>query len=204
MTPESHFLFPPFHLDLVNQQLWRGAQLVRLRPKAFAVLRYLVTHAQRLVTQEELLRAVWSDTVVSEGLLRTYIRELRAALEDEAQSPRFIETVHGRGYRFIGQVVSSQYPVASSPSLSVPSEKLTTDNWQLTTNLVGRETELTQLHGWLEKALRGERQVVFVTGEPGIGKTAVVEAFLQSLAAEQVQSPRSKVQFLTQSRIPNP
>jgi len=46
---------------------------------------------------------------------------------------------------------------------------------------VGRETELAQLHQWLDKALQGERQVVFVTGEPGIGKTTLVDAFLQSL-----------------------
>jgi Cdc6-like AAA superfamily ATPase len=60
----------------------------------------------------------------------------------------------------------------------VSGPQLTTDNWPLTTKLVGREAELAQLRRWLEKALQGERQVVFVTGEPGIGKTTVVEAFL--------------------------
>ena len=49
---------------------------------------------------------------------------------------------------------------------------------------MGREAELAQLHGWLDKALSGERQIVFVTGEPGIGKTTVVEAFLDQLAAD--------------------
>src|SRR5439155_10883753 len=49
--------------------------------------------------------------------------------------------------------------------------------------LVGRETELLQLHCWLETALHGQRQVVFVTGEPGIGKTALVETFLRHLDA---------------------
>jgi DNA-binding winged helix-turn-helix (wHTH) protein len=76
MKPE-HLFFPPFHLDLMNETLWCGARLVPLRPKALAVLRYLAEHAQRLVTQEELLKAVWQRPYVSEGLLRGYIRELR-------------------------------------------------------------------------------------------------------------------------------
>jgi len=59
--------------------------------------------------------------------------------------------------------------------------------------LVGREAELTQLHAWLDKALNGERQIVFVTGEPGIGKTALIEAFLQSLGS-RVQSLESEGQ----------
>jgi DNA-binding winged helix-turn-helix (wHTH) protein len=105
MKPE-HLFFPPFHLDLMNETLWCGARLVPLRPKALAVLRYLAEHAQRLVTQEELLKAVWQRPYVSEGLLRGYIRELRGVLGDEAQAPRFIETATRRGYRFISSVIT--------------------------------------------------------------------------------------------------
>jgi DNA-binding winged helix-turn-helix (wHTH) protein len=97
MTPEPQLSFPPFHLDLMNERLWCGAEQVPLRPKAFVLLRYLATHAQRLVTQEELLKAVWQRTYVSEGLLRGYIRELREVLGDEAKAPRFIETAPGEG-----------------------------------------------------------------------------------------------------------
>ena len=79
---------------------WRGTAQVPLRPKAFAVLHYLVVHAPQLVTQAEVLQAVWGDASVSEGLLRGYIRDLRAALGDEAQAPRFIATVARRGWRF--------------------------------------------------------------------------------------------------------
>jgi DNA-binding winged helix-turn-helix (wHTH) protein len=105
-TPEPQLSFPPFHLDLMNERLWCGAEQVPLRPKAFVLLRYLVEHAQRLVTQEELLKAVWQRTCVSEGLLRGYIRELREVLGDEAKAPRFIETASGRGYRFIAPVTT--------------------------------------------------------------------------------------------------
>jgi DNA-binding winged helix-turn-helix (wHTH) protein len=96
MTPEPQFSFPPFHLDLANEQLWRGAELLPLRPKAFRLLRYLAEHPQRLVTQEELLKAVWQHSYVSEGLLRGYIRELRGLLGDDAKAPRFIEEEESR------------------------------------------------------------------------------------------------------------
>ncbi len=95
--------FPPFHLDLVDERLWRGAEVVRLRPRTFAVLRYLVQRPNRLVTKAELLQAVWPDTRVSSVVLKVCVRELRAALDDSARAPQFIETVHGRGYRFVGR-----------------------------------------------------------------------------------------------------
>jgi DNA-binding winged helix-turn-helix (wHTH) protein len=99
----------------MNERLWCGAEQVPLRPKAFVLLRYLVEHAQRLVTQEELLKAVWQRTYVSEGLLREYIRELRGLLGDDAKAPRFIETVPRRGYRFIAPVTPTP-PVLSLKS----------------------------------------------------------------------------------------
>jgi DNA-binding winged helix-turn-helix (wHTH) protein len=85
---------------------------VSLRPKAFAVLHYLVAHAPRLVTPTELLQAVWGEAYMSESLLRRYIRELRAVLGDEAQAPRFIATVVRRGWRFLAPVT-----VAAAPPL---------------------------------------------------------------------------------------
>ena len=102
------FVFPPFQLDLSAEQLRRHTQTIALRPKTFAVLRYLVEHSGALVTKDALLDAVWSETVVSEAVLKTCVRELRQALGDNERAPQFIETVHGRGYRFIAQVVISQ------------------------------------------------------------------------------------------------
>src|SRR5215510_1265167 len=116
----QHISFPPFHLDMANERLWRGSSLVPLRPKTFAVLRYLVEHPHRLVTKEELLGAVWRGTYVSEAVPRVYVQELREVLEDSAALPRFIETVRGRGYRFIppittvSPVPSSQFSVRST------------------------------------------------------------------------------------------
>src|SRR5262249_2830003 len=97
--------FPPFRLDTVNQCLWRRraaapAARLLLTPKAFAVLRYLVEHAGQLVTQEALLAAVWPDTYIKPEVLKNRIFEIRSALGDRPKTPRFIETLARRGYRF--------------------------------------------------------------------------------------------------------
>jgi len=171
---KSHINFPPFSLDPANQRLWRGAEIISLRPKTFAVLHHLLKRPGQLVTKDELLDGVWPETAVSDAVLKGCIREIRAALGDDPASPQFIETAHRRGYRFIGQVTGG----ATLPPASAYPRGLTS------APMVGREAELRRLRSLLEKALLGERQVVFVTGEPGIGKTAVVEAFLAQIIAE--------------------
>jgi TolB-like protein/DNA-binding winged helix-turn-helix (wHTH) protein/Tfp pilus assembly protein PilF len=114
--PEPRVSFGPYRLDMENFQLWRGVQEVRLTGKALAVLHYLVEHAGELATKDELFAAAWPETVVSEATLVSGIQELRQALRDDAKNPRYIETVHRRGYRFIGKVVRSTKGVRSQPS----------------------------------------------------------------------------------------
>lgn len=190
--------FPPFRLDVQNEQLWQNGQPITIRPKTLAVLRYLVEHAGRLITKKELFATVWAETRVSKELPKDYIQELRKILNDDPKSPRFIETVHGRGYRFIAPVTTS---VASVPSPQFPTassqDSLTPSTQDPTPTLVGREEELQQLHKWLAVAMRGQRTVVFVTGEPGIGKTTLVEAFLQQ-ATEQNEIRIARGQCLEQ------
>src|SRR2546425_4143729 len=103
----------PLRLDVANEWVWQGEQRLQLTPKAFAVLRYLMEHPGRLVTKEELLRAIWPDTVVSEWALTTCIRKIRKALGEEAGAPQYIATVHRRGYRFIAPLTTAQ-PVQRS------------------------------------------------------------------------------------------
>src|SRR5262245_342590 len=109
--------FADFRLDLDNACLWCGTQLVALTPKAFDVLHYLITHADRLVTKDTLLDAVWPEKTISDAVVRIAVGELRRALGDTAQAPRFIATVHRRGYRFMEPVVehSAEGPGPSSP-----------------------------------------------------------------------------------------
>src|SRR6266540_5820579 len=106
--------FADFRLDPANACLWRGTQAIALTPKAFDVLHYLVTHAGRLVTKDTLLDAVWPETAVSDAVVRIAIGELRRALGDTVQAPRFIATVHRRGYRFLTPVTQDGPPAAAS------------------------------------------------------------------------------------------
>jgi TolB-like protein/DNA-binding winged helix-turn-helix (wHTH) protein/Tfp pilus assembly protein PilF len=91
-------------LDLGNECLWWGDQQIALTPKAFAVLRCLVERSGQLVTKEALLEAVWPGTYVEEGQVKQFIAELRRILHDDSTTPRFIETIRGRGYRLIGDI----------------------------------------------------------------------------------------------------
>src|SRR4051812_41051910 len=99
---EPEILFGPYRLDRGNARLVRGRAPVALTPKAFDVLHYLASRPDRLVTKEELLSAVWPDVVVSDASVKVCVREIRKALDDGPKTPRYIETVHRRGYRFIG------------------------------------------------------------------------------------------------------
>lgn len=165
------FSFPPFRVDVANERLWRESVVLQIRPKTFAALVYLLQSPQRLVTHEELLRHVWGHSHVSESLLRGYVRELRQVLGDDAASPAFIETVPRRGYRFIAPVTAEDAHGAGTPAHE-PSTA--------TCHLVGRDQEMATLQACLVRTAQGLRQVVFIAGEPGIGKTAVLGAFLDA------------------------
>ena len=168
--------FPPFRLDTVNQCLWRRKdaaddERIRLTPKAFAVLRYLVEHSGRLVTQDELLNALWPDTFVQPEVLKSHILDVRSALGDSAKNSQFIETIPKRGYQFIAPVRDAS--TQTEPPVESPSRRL-----------VGRNTQLSELRNYLWRALGNQRQIVFVTGEAGIGKTSLVDEFLQRVATD--------------------
>jgi TolB-like protein/Flp pilus assembly protein TadD len=93
-----------YRLDLGEERLWKGDEPVPVGNKAFQLLRFLVENPERLLTKNEILDAVWGDLCVSEGLVKEYIHDLRSALEDDPRHPDFIETVRGRGYRFLGGI----------------------------------------------------------------------------------------------------
>ncbi len=87
LSNEGCFLFPPFRLDPLNAQLWRGNQEISLRRKTFDVLRYLVDHPGQLVTKAALLDAVWPGVTVSDSMPAICVAELRKALGDEGKTP---------------------------------------------------------------------------------------------------------------------
>ncbi len=106
--------FQSFRLDTTNHCLWSGEERVRIPPKAFDVLRYLVENPGRLVTQDELLEALWPETYVNPEILRKYILDIRKILGDRPDKPVFIETVTKRGYRFVAQVMEDTAPASTS------------------------------------------------------------------------------------------
>jgi DNA-binding winged helix-turn-helix (wHTH) protein len=179
--------FLPFRLDTVNQCLWRGegaaAERILLAPKAFAVLRYLVEHPGRLVGHTELLEAVWPETYVQPEVLKSHIAAIRGVLGDDARKPLFIETLSRRGYRFIAPVGEG---VRAKPLPTSGPPKL----------LVGRDGPLAELHQYFERMSNGERQIVFITGEPGIGKTAVADAFIDRAATETSDTRFARAQCI--------
>lgn len=173
--------FMSFHLDRRAGRLTRAGEAIPLRPKTWAVLLYLAERPGVLVTREELLDAVWPDVAVTPDTLTKSIGELRLVLGDDSRTPRCIETVHRRGFRFIG--------VAGTPAPSEAAPQTWRRKAAANRTVVGRETELEQLVLHLAKACSGERQIVFITGPAGVGKTTLVEAFLESTAVRGAAAP---------------
>ena len=165
--------FAPFQLDLRAGQLCRDGVPVPLRPKTFAVLEHLVQRPGELVTKQALLDAVWGDVAVSEDVVRLSVGELRTALGDERAAPRFIETVPRRGYRFVAQPGTLTPERAAAPAAE--------DSTGGDGTLVGRSRESSEIAEWLRVATSGRRQIGFVTGEAGIGKTTLVDTVLRDL-----------------------
>ena len=146
------------------------------------MLDQLVGRPGQLVTKEELLNHVWPDTFVGDAVLKVTIRQLRDALDDNSKSPEFIETAHRRGYRFIGQI-------SEGGNLPAQAQRITSLNVvsrpSSRTEVVGRDDALSLMQSWLHKVLNGERQIVFVAGEAGIGKSALVDALVSSMSSDR-------------------
>jgi pimeloyl-ACP methyl ester carboxylesterase/DNA-binding winged helix-turn-helix (wHTH) protein len=121
VDPSSTLLFGEFRLDPVRGQLFRGRDVVPLPPKAFTLLQYMTANPGRLIPKRELLASVWPGVYVSDDVLKTTVRDLRKALNDDSHSPRFIETAHRRGYRFIGVLDASSAPAFAPAGASAGS-----------------------------------------------------------------------------------
>jgi DNA-binding winged helix-turn-helix (wHTH) protein len=160
--PLSTFAFGRFELDSALLELRCGGKRVPVGPKAFAFLHYLLTHRDRVVSRVELFEKLWPGVRVGDAALRSVVHEARAALGDSDASEHRIRTLHGRGYRFVDQVVErgpagpAREPAPRSPGAS---------------DFVDREVELDLLRAALRAAHASERQVVLLHGPPGIGKT---------------------------------
>jgi pimeloyl-ACP methyl ester carboxylesterase/DNA-binding winged helix-turn-helix (wHTH) protein len=101
------YAFAGLEVDDKSYEIRRGDENVAVEPQVFDVLVHLLVNRNRVVPKEELLDSVWRTRFVTESTLTTRIKEARRAIGDDGQAQRFIRTVHGRGYRFVGDVVET-------------------------------------------------------------------------------------------------
>ena len=163
--PKRVFVFGDFELDESQCELRRGGAAIDLQPKPLHLLGYLLAHRDRVIGKDELLERVWPSVVVSETALSSALRDLRRALGDSASKPRWVVTLRGRGYRFIG------------PALEQRSASPTVDLDGASGPLIGRDALLARFERALAEAVAGRGRIVLLAGEPGIGKTFAAQHF---------------------------
>ncbi len=169
--------FGDYRLDVQDESLWLGEERLALNPKAFGVLQHLAEHAGTLVTKEQILERVWEGAFVTDAVVKVAVSEIRRALQDDARAARYIVTVHRRGYRFVADVTRTE--AAQPARADVPRPEL-----------IGRDQELAWLDHHLEEARHGRGGLILVTGDAGIGKTALLDAFAARAAESGFQVAR--------------
>jgi DNA-binding winged helix-turn-helix (wHTH) protein/tetratricopeptide (TPR) repeat protein len=182
MAADRQFALGPFRFDARTGDLRGNGTEARLTPRAAAVLAMLAGRAEVVVTRQELFDQVWGGLAVSDDALTSCIQELRGALGDDARHPQYIETRHRRGYRLMLPATEIAPNVGRSSGLAVAGSS----------PLIGRADEMEELRRRFARALLGQRQIVFVTGEPGIGKSALAEAFVQTLDCSKTRIARGQ------------
>ncbi len=168
--------FGDFELDGGLYQLRRGGEVVRLEPKVFDVLAYLVRQRERVVAKDELLEKLWPGEFVSESVLPRCITAARKALGDSSTGQTIIQTVHGRGYRFVApvQVRTGAGEAGVETDATSPGRQASV--------FVGRARAMETLRGGLEDALAGRGRLLLLVGEPGIGKTRTADELAATAA----------------------
>jgi DNA-binding winged helix-turn-helix (wHTH) protein/tetratricopeptide (TPR) repeat protein len=163
--------FGPFQLDSKSRELRRDDRVISLRPKSFQLLTYMTEHPGRLLTKDELLDAGWGKTAVSDGVLKVCIWEIREALGDDPAEPRYVQTVHRAGYRFIEAKPQGTKKGDSGIAFGGPVQYPKSGD----VHIIGRDQEMATLRVAIDAALGGETSLVMLVGEPGIGKTRLAE-----------------------------
>ena len=153
-----------FLVDLGNRRfLHRGGEIA-LEPRVFAVIAELLKRSNELVTRNELLDAVWGHRYITPSTLNRLIALARRAFGDDVSEPRYIQTVHGAGYCYIGPIIRSDAETVNVRARFEPPFAARVP--ARIEALIGRETEIATLLGLLEK-----NRVVTVLGAGGMGKT---------------------------------
>jgi DNA-binding winged helix-turn-helix (wHTH) protein len=168
------FEFSSEHLELRQENVLVEADALVLK-----VLACMVSRAGQLVTKNQLVDEVWERRVVADNAITVAVARLRKTLMQRQNGLEFVSTVYGRGYRFVAEVVVAQ--VARTPSAA------RTLRAEAALPFVGRDVSLDRLHSALADARAGHGRACLLIGEPGIGKTRIVEAFERDVSAPQLR-----------------
>src|SRR5919108_946084 len=113
-----YYIFGDYTLDTQRYELHHAGEPIKLRRKVFQVLAYLLAHRDRVVSKQELLEHLWPNQFVGDETLTSCIKALRKALGEWGRTPRFLRTLHGQGYRFVGAVeVWEHLPADNAPQV---------------------------------------------------------------------------------------
>lgn len=182
-----HVRFDDFEVDELNALLICNGSSVALPPTPFGLLCALLRKPGALLSKHSLLDQVWGHRFVSDSVLKGAISDVRRVLGDDPRLPRYIETLPRRGYRFIATIVSVDEKTAAHNSSAEEVQAKAVKSRELDVEVlasslfVGRTEQLKKLRQAWDKALQGNRAIVWVAGEPGIGKTTLIEHFVAEL-----------------------
>src|SRR5215472_288200 len=166
--------FGECELDEELYQLRRRGAVIKVEPKVFDLLVHLVRHRDRVLSKDDLLDAIWPGETVSESVLPHCVASARRAIGDDRVAQRAIQTVHGRGYRFVASVRGREAtPQSVSELVPVGAERIVSSSTAVP--FVGRERALRTGVAALEAAIAGRGRILLLVGEPGIGKTRTAE-----------------------------
>ncbi|MFS8136817.1 MAG: ATP-binding protein [Thermomonas sp.] len=170
------FAFADVLVDAGAHRLLRGGNEVSIEPKAFAVLLQFLLRPGVLLSRDELLDAVWGHVYVTPATVNRIVAQLRRALGDDSDHPRFIQTLHGLGYRFIAPLEQITADVSPSLRFTPPARARLPARGS---PLIGRERDIDSL-----TQLCGAARLVTVTGPGGIGKTQTALETARLIAAD--------------------
>ena len=180
------YAFDGYELDTDRFELRCAGQAIDIEPQVLQLLAYLIANRRRVVAKAELIEHLWPQHIVSDNALHQRIATARRLLGDRSRQPTCIRTIRGKGYHFIASVEETT-PQRLREALSLPLrlESSASPRSSAPSFMVGRAAELTVLQQCWEAACEGERRMVWVTGEAGIGKTTLVNAFTHRIAADR-------------------
>jgi predicted ATPase len=185
------YVFGEYEFDEHLYELRRSGESVKIEPKVFDVLAYLIHHRNRVVTKAELIEKLWPGEYITESALVRCVVSARKAVQDDGVRQQVIKTLRGRGYRFIAAIKEHRPTRDSdlSPTVSPARFSQATPAADEISGsvFVGRQREVRELRANLEQALIGRGRLVLLVGEPGIGKTRTADELAHYARQRQAQ-----------------